>query len=181
MIRNQRINNIINNERTKWLKGENKWQKNLKKKAFTLTELIVVIAIIGILAAVLIPSLTGYISKSKKSAAEQEAAGVYTIYQAWCMGTDEGSWGQQLVDPDKTDWHIADATLLKSFAYYYASVSKTTLSGNGTPYTVGKIKLLSVTGEVSDEEGKAGFVMAASNGKKVTVAVTDGGVTYIVE
>ena len=31
------------------------------KKAFTLTEMIVVIAIIGILAGVLIPTITGYI------------------------------------------------------------------------------------------------------------------------
>lgn len=37
------------------------------KKAFTLTELIIVIAIIGVLAAVLIPSLTGYIEKAKMS------------------------------------------------------------------------------------------------------------------
>ena len=40
---------------------------SVKKKGFTLTELIVVIAIIGILADVLIPSITGYIKKEKVS------------------------------------------------------------------------------------------------------------------
>jgi len=38
-----------------------------KNKGFTLVELIVVIAIIGILAAVLIPSITGYIDKARAS------------------------------------------------------------------------------------------------------------------
>lgn len=39
---------------------------NNKKKAFTLIELMSVIAIIAILAAVLVPSIVGYINRSKK-------------------------------------------------------------------------------------------------------------------
>ena len=48
--------------------------KKLNKKGFTLTELIVVIAVIAILAAVLIPTLTGYIEKARISADNQEVA-----------------------------------------------------------------------------------------------------------
>lgn len=41
---------------------------NKKKKGFTLIELMAVIAIIAILAAVLVPTVSGYIERSKKTA-----------------------------------------------------------------------------------------------------------------
>ncbi len=48
----------------------------MKKKAFTMVELIVVIVILGVLAALTVPAFTSVINKSKQEVAVQEASAV---------------------------------------------------------------------------------------------------------
>ena len=51
--------------------------KKLNKKGFTIVELVIVIAVIAILAAVLIPTFSGVIEKAQQSANDQDAANTY--------------------------------------------------------------------------------------------------------
>ena len=56
--------------------------KNNNKKGFTIVELVIVIAVIAILAAVLIPTFTGVTERAKESAAMQNARNAWTNYIA---------------------------------------------------------------------------------------------------
>ena len=56
--------------------------KNNKKKGFTIVELVIVIAVIGILSAILIPTFVGVTKAANEAALRSNVANAYSMYAA---------------------------------------------------------------------------------------------------
>jgi len=97
------------------------------RKGFTLIELIVVIAIIGVLAAILVPSMLGYIRKSKINAANSTAAQVHKACNTALTELDEEGADTKSLDGDKGHAKgeaMTDGGLMEKIAKYMDDAQK---------------------------------------------------------
>ena len=109
--------------------------KKLRKKAkgFTLVEVIVVLVIIAILAALLVPSLTGYIDKARKQAVVIETRQV--LMAAQTTATEFYGAGYKAADID-TELNKADTiTAIKTLAEVPGTITAASFKSAGGKIT----------------------------------------------
>ena len=105
------------------------------KKGFTIVELVIVIAVIGILAAVLIPTFTGVIANAKKSGAQEEARNAIVANMADNEGSLDGQdlkdgWTAYGIGEDKSSWTVQGYVYEKDGYYVAYDVNGTYLGVN---------------------------------------------------
>ena len=94
------------------------------KKGFTLIELIVVIAIIGVLAAILVPSMLGYVKKSKVSSANSAANSLLKAINTSLVEIDEESQDAAGITAINRAKRSGDATITGTTTASAADVTK---------------------------------------------------------
>jgi prepilin-type N-terminal cleavage/methylation domain-containing protein len=99
------------------------------EKGFTLIELLIVVAILGILAAVVVPNVGGFFSTGKLNAANTEVQNVKTAAMAYYAET--GTWPDDssfLYDPDPNLSYLnEDSHSLYAFDTDWGTITGATL------------------------------------------------------
>ena len=99
--------------------------KTTKAKGFTLIELIVVIAIIGVLAAILVPTMLGYVTKSRCSSANANAKSFFNAINSSLVDLDsEGVDVSTIASVTTLGTAISDTNLQTKVANYFADYTK---------------------------------------------------------
>lgn len=106
--------------------------KKNNRKGFTIVELVIVIAVIAILAAVLIPTFSGMVNKANDSATLQEARNRYTNYTAEYDYTAGGAPEQNLAIEVGDKYVVVKDGQMEDTIYKTLPEAKTAAAGDET-------------------------------------------------
>ena len=128
--------------------------KKRNKKGFTLIELVVVIAILGILAAILVPVISGFIETANQATDNANARLVYQSVAMWFAANNApGETGDEF--PGQLQPFMGSAT--------YPTVKSTTFAGAFTASVLGNGTISVSTGSANYDPTTGKLVVAGGS------------------
>ena len=148
------------------------------KKGFTIVELVIVIAVIAILAAVLIPTFASMINKANESKALQEAKNAYTNDLAMLDGQVNGAVKKDdIADAVKS----TDTTVTSGKVYYtksgdvYTKVTTPTGNPSESDYYEAAKEAYVFVGEFSEPDAEGDYTYTyQAEGSEYKCTYTNG-------
>ncbi len=142
-------------------------------KGFTLVEMIVVLVILAILAAILVPALLGYIDEAKNKQLELHGKSVYTAAQAVASKMYAKDW-----DPADKTTQVGAATTDTPQKYFQDEVAK--ISEIATFGTSSSIAYVAFKVDASDKHAKytVAYVVYGEDGNYVKLDAATNGATW---
>ena len=108
--------------------------KDTKKKAFTLIELLIVVAIIGILAGVGVPMYNGYMASAKVKSAETNHSNIKSYVAATLTKCSTGVSTVKLGSSNRA-CSASAGSWASYFRTYFNALNKNPYGGTGAPTT----------------------------------------------
>jgi type IV pilus assembly protein PilA len=142
--------------------------KQLGREGFTLVELMIVVAIIGILAAVAVPNYQKYQARARQAEARINLAAIYTVEKSYVV--DQGSYSECLAQIGYTREGVQ-----RYYAVGFSAATAGTPCGPGGNTSCGRYNWSGVAAGVTCTAGTDDFFAANAKANSSGTTVTARG------
>ncbi|MEE1377164.1 MAG: prepilin-type N-terminal cleavage/methylation domain-containing protein [Oribacterium sp.] len=141
--------------------------KKLNKKGFTLAELLVVVAIIGVLVAISIPIFTSQLEKAREATDEANIRAIYAECSADVLTQTEDGNNDKTANEGRVEWTVDAKGVVTATGTYTMKQQEAGLAGN----TSGSIDIGGVKIASADFKTGTATITVKGDGTKPSITI----------